>query len=251
MLRGILIQLGLVVVTLFASVPVSAAEDKQTVLITGANRGIGLEMARQFDDQGYTVIGTARKPDEATELKALKVRVEQLDVTDSASVKALAESLQGVSIDLLVNNAGISGHTANSFATTNFDEIATTFDVNSLGPMRVTQALLPNLEAGKGRTVVQITSVMGSIEQNRGGYYGYRASKAALNMFNKSLAAELGKQGFVCVAIHPGWVKTRMGGAGAPVEPEDSVAGIRAVIAGLGPQDNGRFLDYTGKELPW
>lgn len=250
MLHKILIHVA-VVATLLGGALVSVAQDKQTVLITGANRGIGLEMARQFSERGYVVIGTARKPDEATDLKALKVQVEQLDVIDSASVSALARRLDGVPIDLLVNNAGVGGQTAGSFAAVDFDKVAHTFDVNSLGPMRVTQALLPNLEAGEGRTIVQITSVMGSIEQNGGGFFGYRASKAALNMLNKSLAVELGKQGFVCVALHPGWVKTRMGGAGAPVEPEDSVAGILEVIDGLTPDDNGRFLDYQGKTIPW
>lgn len=250
MLHKILIHVA-VVATLLGGALVSVAQDKQTVLITGANRGIGLEMARQFSERGYVVIGTARKPDEATDLKALKVQVEQLDVIDSASVSALARRLDGVPIDLLVNNAGVGGQTAGSFAAVDFDKVAHTFDVNSLGPMRVTQALLPNLEAGEGRTIVQITSVMGSIEQNGGGFFGYRASKAALNMLNKSLAVELGKQGFVCLALHPGWVKTRMGGAGAPVEPEDSVAGILEVIDGLTPDDNGRFLDYQGKTIPW
>ncbi|NQX89708.1 MAG: SDR family oxidoreductase [Halioglobus sp.] len=236
---------------MFGGLPASLADEPQTVLITGANRGIGLEFARQLSARGDSVIGTARKPDEAIELKDLGVRVEQLDVTDSASVQALAARLQGVPIDLLINNAGIGGHTANSFATTDFDEIAHTFDVNSLGPMRVTQALLPNLEAGEGKTVVKISSTMGSIEQNRGGYYGYRASKAALNMFNKSLAAELGKQGFITIVMHPGWVKTRMGGAGAPVEPKDSVAGMIEVIDALNTEDNGAFLDYQGNTIPW
>jgi NAD(P)-dependent dehydrogenase (short-subunit alcohol dehydrogenase family) len=238
-------------VTLLGAAPVSMAEGPQTVLITGANRGIGLEMARQFSERGYTVIGTARKPVEATDLKALKVRVEQLDVTDTASVQALAARLEGVPIALLVNNAGVGGQRPDSFENTNFDEVAKTFDVNSLGPMRVTQALLPNLEAGEDKTVVQISSTMGSIEQNRGGYYGYRASKAALNMFNKSLSAELGQRGYTCVVMHPGWVKTRMGGAAAPVEPEDSVAGMLKVIDGLSADDNGRFIDYQGNVIPW
>ncbi|MDX1736129.1 MAG: SDR family NAD(P)-dependent oxidoreductase, partial [Halioglobus sp.] len=148
-------------------------------------------------------------------------------------------------------NAGVGGEAGGSIASTDFEQLAMVFDVNSTGPMRVTQALLPNLEAGEGKTVVQISSVMGSIAGNGGGYYGYRASKAALNMLNRSLATELGKQGFVCVVMHPGWVKTRMGGSAAPVEVPDSVAGLLRVIDGLGASDNGRFLDYQGKELPW
>ena len=251
MVKRILFWLLLVTVPVFGSGAAVAGEPAKTVLVTGANRGIGPEFVRQLKAQDYVVIGTARKPDEAADLKALDVRIEQLDVTDEASVKALASSLEGMKIDLLINNAGVGGHNAKNFRATNFDEIAQTFDVNSLGPMRVTQALLDNLDARDGKTIAHISSIMGSIEGNGGGYYGYRASKAALNMFNKSLAAELRKQGYTSVVMHPGWVKMRMGGTGAPVEPEDSVAGMLQVIQNLGPADNGRFIDYQGKELPW
>ncbi len=222
-----------------------------TVLVTGANRGIGLEMARQFEARGMHVIGTARNPESAEALKATGVRVEQLDVTDADSIAGLARRLQGVKIDMLVNNAGISGHTAASFEETDFTQIGQTFAVNTLGPMRVTQALLPNLKAGRHKTVIQMSSVMGSIERNRGGYYGYRASKAALNMMNSSLALELGEQGFTCVVMHPGWVQTDMGGAGADIPVDVSVKGLLDVFAGLGPEDNGKFYDYQGQAIPW
>jgi NAD(P)-dependent dehydrogenase (short-subunit alcohol dehydrogenase family) len=229
----------------------NTAEKSQTVLITGANRGIGLEMARQLDAKSYTVIATARKPDRASELNALEVRVEQLDVADAASVAALAAKLEGVGIDILVNNAGVGGQDVRRLKKVDFEKMADTFQVNAFGPMRVTQALLPNLEAGEGKTVVQISSVMGSIEKNMGGPYGYRASKTALNQLNKSLSAELGREGYTCVALHPGWVKTNMGGQRAPVEVVDSVTGLITVIEGLKPADNGRFLDFQGNELPW
>ena len=222
-----------------------------TVLVTGANRGIGLELVKQLEGRGMNVIGTARKPAEATELRATRARIEQLDVTDAESLAALAKRLEGVKIDMLINNAGIGGHNAPSFKETDFTQVDWTFAVNTLGPMRVTQALLPNLEAGQHKTVIQISSVMGSIERNRGGYYGYRASKAALNMMNKSLALELGKDGFTCVVLHPGWVKTDMGGAGADIEVDVSVKGLIDVIAGLDTDDNGRFYDYQGQEIPW
>jgi NAD(P)-dependent dehydrogenase (short-subunit alcohol dehydrogenase family) len=251
MVNRLLFRLVLVIVSVLGAGASVAADADKTVLVTGANRGIGLEFVRQLKAQGYVVIGTARKPDEAVDLKALGVRVEQLDVTDGASVEALGNRLKGVKIDLLINNAGIGGHNARTFRETNFDEIAKTFDVNSLGPMRVTQALLDNLEATEGKKIVHISSIMGSIEGNLGGFYGYRASKAALNMFNKSLAAELGRQGYISVVIHPGWVKTRMGGEGAPVEPVDSVAGMLRVIGSLSAADNGRFIDYQGNGLPW
>lgn len=234
-----------------ASLAAVAGDNGATALVTGANRGLGLEFARQLKAGGFQVIGTARKPGEATELRALGVRVEQLDVSDAASVNALAARLDGLPIDLLINNAGMMGHNAPSFAATDFDKILATFDVNSMGPMRVTQALLDNLLAGEGKTVIQISSGLGSIGNNQGGYYGYRSSKAALNMLNKSLALELAEQGLVCVVLHPGWVQTRMGGAEAPLVAVDSVSGMLSVIDKLQPQDNGRFLDYQGNELPW
>jgi NAD(P)-dependent dehydrogenase (short-subunit alcohol dehydrogenase family) len=227
------------------------AETAMTVLITGANRGIGLEMARQLEARGMNVIGTARKPAEAEALKAAGARVEQLDVTDAQSIAALARTLKGVKIDMLVNNAGIAGHIAGSFEETDFAQIDQTFAVNTLGPMRVTQALLPNLEAGQHKTVIHISSRMGSIAQNSGGYYGYRASKTALNMMNSSLALELGPRGFTCVVMHPGWVKTDMGGEGADITPEESVKGLLDVFAGLTPEDNGKFYNYQGQEIPW
>lgn len=151
----------------------------------------------------------------------------------------------------MINNAGMLGHNAQSFAETDFDQVIATFDVNSLGPMRVTQALLPNILAGSGKTVIQISSTMGSIANNSGGYYGYRASKAALNMLNSSLALELADRGITSVVIHPGWVQTRLGGENAAITVEDSVTGMMQVIAKLGPEDSGRFLDYQGAELPW
>jgi NAD(P)-dependent dehydrogenase (short-subunit alcohol dehydrogenase family) len=241
----------LVLVTTLASPWATAEGSKGTVLITGANRGIGLELANQFTAAGYSVIGTARKPAEADELKALGARVEPLDVTEKDSVAALAASLGNTPIDLLINNAGISGQPPEDIEKLDVDAMAWTFNVNSLGPMRVTQALLPNLRAGKGKRIVQMSSVMGSIANNSGGYYDYRASKAALNMLNVSLSKELGPQGFTCVALHPGWVKTRMGGPSATVAVKDSAAGLLAVMTALTPDKNGQFMDYQGNPLPW
>jgi len=231
-------------------VPVSA-ETSMTVLVTGANRGIGLELVRQLRARGHQVIGTARNPGEATELKKTGAALVQLDVTDSSSVRAMAKELEGQKIDLLINNAGMLGHSAQSFEETDFDKVIATFDVNSLGPMRVTQALLPNILSGSGKTIIQISSTMGSIANNGGGYYGYRASKSALNMLNKSLALELAGMGITSVVLHPGWVQTRLGGAEAAITTQDSVSGMISVIASLEPEDSGRFLDYKGNELPW
>ena len=246
-----LIAGGFISLALLLFAAQSQAAIQMTVLVTGANRGIGLEFVKQLRERGFPVIGTARKPEQATELKALGARVIQLDVTDADSIAAMAEALEGQKIGLLINNAGISGHSAASFEATDFDQIGWTFEVNSLGPMRVTQALLPNVLAGSQKTVVHISSILGSIEKNRGGMYGYRASKAALNMFNRSLAIELKDRGVTTVVMHPGWVKTDMGGAGADITVDVSVAGMLDVIGGLGPEDTGRFFDYQGEELPW
>ena len=222
-----------------------------TVLITGANRGIGLELARQYTAAGWQVIGTARKPEQAAELRVLNARVLQLDVTDQQSIDRMAEELGDQAVDLLINNAGIFPR-VRTLPDVNFDDVTRTFAVNTLGPMRVSRALLSNLRSGQLRKVVNITSRLGSIADNSGGgFYGYRESKAALNMFTRSLANELRADGFICVVVHPGWVQTDMGGASATLTVEESAQGIRNVIANLSPDDNGTFWNFDGAPLPW
>ncbi len=231
----------------------------KTVLITGANRGIGLEFAEQYKAAGWNVIATARSPDAAAELAALDVRMESLDVADQASVDALAARLKDQPIDLLINNAGISGGgdatTDASIAkldSINLDNYQRVMDVNAIGPMRVTKALLPNLRAGSGKTVVSISSGLGSITQNTsGGFHGYRESKTALNMFMRTIAAELKGDGFICIPMSPGWVKTDMGGPQAQLTPEQSITGMRKVIDNLKPEDSGKFWNHDGTTLPW
>jgi len=230
---------------------VASAETGPTVLVTGANRGIGLEYARQFAAKGYKVIGTARDPADAKGLSAVATRVEQLDVTDAASVAALARRLQGVPIDILVNNAGVFDRKDVTVDKVDFAMMEQTLAVNTLGPLRVTQALLPSLRAGKRKTIVSMSSQLGSIEGSNGRWYAYRTSKAALNQINKTLGAELAPEGFTCVVLHPGWVRTDMGGAGATYAPQESVSGLIAVIEKLGPTDNGRFYDFKGNAIPW
>ena len=244
------LYVSLLIITALA-LPVRAEEDPMTILVTGANRGIGLELARQLTGQGHRVIGTARNPVEAKELEALGAEVMQLDVTDAGSVAALAAGLEGRPIDILINNAGTGGQPPGSLQETDFERVKLTFHVNSIGPMRVSQALLPNLLAGEGKTIIHISSIMGSIASNGGGYYGYRASKAALNMLNSSLALELKDQGVTSVVLHPGWVQTRMGGPSAQISVEVSVEGMLKVISGLGLEQSGHFYDYQGNELPW
>lgn len=223
----------------------------RTVLVTGANRGLGLEFARQLVAAGATVIGTARDPAAAGELAALGARVEPLDVTDPASVAALARRLEGVRLDALLNNAGYFGHRG-SVAALDPETARREYEVNALGPLRVTQALLPQLRLGSLKLVMNMSSGMGSLERaGSGGAAGYRASKAALNMLTVVLAAELKDEGFVCVAMSPGWVRTDMGGQGASLAPQESVRGMLAVLGALGPGDSGRFLDHDGSGLPW
>jgi NAD(P)-dependent dehydrogenase (short-subunit alcohol dehydrogenase family) len=201
-----------------------------TWLVTGASRGIGLEMVRQLAARGDTAIATARRPEAAGALRDLGVKVLPVDVADDASVRGMRELLGDTPIDVLVNNAGI----------------------NTLGPMRVTQAVLPNLRAGAGKKIAHVTSLMGSIADNSsGGAYAYRASKAALNMFNKNLALELGRDGFICVVLNPGWVKTDLGGEHAPLAVADSVRGLLRVLDDVVAADNGTFINHDGRRLPW
>ncbi len=223
----------------------------RVVLVTGANRGIGLELARQYSAAGWRVIGTARRPDAADELAATGAEVVQLDVTDQDSVDRLARDLAGEPLDILINNAGIQPLMW-ELADVDIEKFERALAVNTVGPVRVTRALLPNLRSGKLRKIINITTNLSSIAGNTdGGFYGYRESKAALNMFTRSLAAELGPEGFICIVLHPGWVRTDLGGPQAPLEVSDSVQGMRRVIDGLQPPDNGTFRTYAGDVMTW
>ena len=229
----------------------SSAGSSRTVLVTGANRGLGLEFARQYAEAGWKVIGTARKPEQAAELEALGARVVQLDVADQGSVDRMATELADQPIDLLINNAGIFPRVG-KIDEIDFDDYSRTLAVNTVGPVRVTRALLPNLRQGELRIIAGLSSNLGSIAENeRGNFYGYRESKAALNMFTKTLAAELGPEGFTCVVLTPGWVQTDMGGPNAPLQPADSISGMKAVLDKLTPADNGSFWSYDGSQMPW
>jgi len=218
--------------------------------VTGANRGIGLAFARELARRGQKVIGTARDPSRARELSETGARVEPLNVADAGSIAGLAARIASEPLDVLIHNAGRGGG-ASKIADLAPGEAEAFFSVNALGPMLLTRALLGNLERGRRRTIVGITSGLGSIAQSNGGWYAYRASKAALNMFLRTLAAELTPGRFISVVLSPGWVKTDMGGAGATLTPERSVRGMLEVIDRLTPNETGGFLDYRGREQPW
>src|SRR5213082_859553 len=207
-----------------------------TVLVTGANRGIGLEFARQYAVDGWRVLAGCRNPDSAQALQRLMPAV---------------EGDQGA-IDVLINCAGVMGKSDQTLGTIDYDDWEHVLDVNVLGPARMTEAFLERVAQSSRRTIVTITSGMGSLADNTsGGYIPYRTSKAAVNMVMRSAAIDLARQRSTCVVINPGWVKTDMGGRGATLTPEQSVSAMRRLIERLGPKDSGRFYNYDGREYPW
>jgi NAD(P)-dependent dehydrogenase (short-subunit alcohol dehydrogenase family) len=216
-----------------------------TVLITGANRGIGLEFARQYSGDGWDVVATVRES--SAELDGLGVRVETLDMRDLGAVAGFGARLDA--LDLLVANAGTYGPKSPRSGEEG-EEWLETFAVNTVAPYLLAQSILP-LVSRSGGKLVAITSKMGSIDDNgSGGYIAYRSSKTALNSAWKSLAID-NRGSVVCAVLHPGWVQTRMGGSSAPTPPEDSVSGMRRVIEGLGADQSGGFFNYDGSEIPW
>lgn len=228
-----------------------------TALITGASRGLGLEFVRQYADAGWRVHACCRNPEAAAALGALAgaskgaVQVHALDVADFAQIERLGAALGGEAIDLLLNNAGVYARDAD-LGRLEYGAWERSFRVNTMAPVRMAEAFVEHVARSQRRLIVSITSLMGSIGDNgSGGSYAYRSSKAALNMANKSLSIDLRDRGITAVVLHPGWVKTDMGGPGAPIEALESVTGMRKVIERLTPDDSGKFFDYEGEELPW
>ena len=225
-----------------------------TVFITGASRGLGLEFARQYCTDDWRVIATCRDPAKAETLSAIGggLRIAALDVDDGASIASLAEKLKGESIDVLINNAGIFGPKDLTRDNVDYDAWGRVFRTNVMGPLAVSSALLSNVENSEGKSIATVTSRMGSIGDTTGGEeYIYRSSKAAVNMVMTCLANELAGDGVKVVLLHPGWVKTDMGGPDAAIDAKESVTGMRTVIAGLKESDSGGFLNYDGTEIPW
>jgi len=229
-----------------------------TVLVTGANRGLGLEFTRQYAAAGWRVLATCRTPDGAPALDRVaaehgdRIAIHRLDVDDRASVDALAAGLGESAIDLLLNNAGTAGKRPFDFGAIDYADWARTLAINTLAPLRVIEALVDAVGRSERRVIATLSSRMGSIGENdSGGAYAYRSSKAALNAALKSLAIDLARRRIVVVALHPGWVATDMGGDKAPLSPTESVTGLRRVIEDLGAADTGRFLSYDGDEIAW
>lgn len=207
-----------------------------TALITGAGRGLGSELARQYAADGWEVIGTTRR---------------ELEMTNLGQIKNFSAELKGKPIDLLFCNAGILGKRGMKPGSFDFDSWEEVLRVNLLGPAALAEALLDNVAASARRTIAMMSSRLGSIGESSGMTLPYATSKAALNMLVKGLAAHLARRGIVVVALSPGWVRTDMGGAQAPLTPETSVRNLRKVISSLKDSDSGKFLSHDGTEIPW
>ncbi|TDB05000.1 SDR family oxidoreductase [Halomonas marinisediminis] len=221
-----------------------------SVLITGANRGVGLALARHYHAAGWTVIGVCRSGgEEAAELREIaETLIEGIDVTRKEDVTRLKQELAGRRLDLLINNAGLLQDEV--LGELDFDSIRTQMEINAYAPLRVTEMLLDNL--GEGARIANITSRMGSIADNdSGGRYGYRASKAALNAFGKSLAVDLKPRGIAVAQIHPGYVQTRMVNFGGMISAEEAATGIAQRIEALTLENSGGFWHSNGETLPW
>lgn len=228
----------------------------RTILISGANRGLGLEFARQYLAAGDRVIAGVRDPARAEELKSLpgqdRLETHALDVADGVSVEAFRRAVGDQPIDILLANAGVyGGDRQNQLGDIDWEAWQKAFAVNTLGPVRLADAFVENVAKGQDRKMVAVTSLMGSTDDSSGGALIYRASKAALNNAWHNIALQLKAQGIACFLVHPGWVQTDMGGAQAPLKPEQSIASLRAHIDQWTLDDSGRYLSWDGKELPW
>lgn len=229
-----------------------------TILITGASRGIGLELARQAADDGWTIHACCRRPEAASDLQGLAaasaghVVIHRLDVTDAARLGELADSLKQEPIDILLSNAGTFGPREATFGHTDDAAWLDAFRVNTIAALHVAEAFADNVARSDRRIIATMSSKMGSVADNTsGGHYIYRSSKAALNIVTKSMAVDLKDRGITVVALHPGWVRTDMGGPQAPLSVKESVTGLRSVLDALGLPDTGRFFGYDGVEVPW
>jgi len=228
-----------------------------SIIITGTSRGLGLEFARQYAEADWRVYACCRAPKNVPELRSLTTRypnlsVHGLDVTDHQQIDALAGDLAPEPIDIVLNNAGVAQDGGEMFGDIDYDAWLDSFRVNSIAAAKMAEAFVIQVARSEKRLMVAVTSLMGSMSDNRsGGYYPYRSSKTALNAVMKSLSVDLKPRKIGALVLHPGWVKTDMGGSNAEITPEVSVHGMRKVIDGFTLKDTGKFFNYDGKELPW
>ncbi len=227
----------------------------ETVVITGTNRGIGLELTRLFLRAGNRVIATCRNPDSASVLNALgkegNLVIRQLDVSDGESISRLCSDLSDQIVDVLINNAGIFGGDRQSADEMDYDAWLKTLAVNTLAPFRLATALKDNLKQAERPRIVTLSSQMGSLSRKSTGSYAYRSSKAALNKVMQTLAIEMEADGIIVCPVHPGWVQTDMGGESAEITPQESAAGLFEFVNSLTMEQSGRFWTWQGKEHPW
>lgn len=230
----------------------------QTILITGANRGLGLEFCRQYAMAGWRVLATCRQPDEASALCALaqeheNVTLHALDVADFSQIDALSRTLSGLAIDVLINNAGIYSDTGNNgFGRLDYQAWLQSLTVNSIAPVKLIEAFLPQLMRGHTKLAVSVSSLMGSMADNTsGGSLFYRSSKAALNAAIRTLSIDLKPKEIGMLILHPGWVRTDMGGPNGLIDVEQSVTGMRQRIEAFTMAQTGAFLKYDGSAMPW
>ena len=226
-----------------------------TVFITGANRGLGLEFVKEFSENDYEVIATCRDLNSSSDLSTLaksnfKIQLHQLDVSNTKNIQDLSIHLKNKPIDILINNAGI--YRSGSFNSVNKDSWVESFITNTIGPYEVIEYFLPNVLQGREKKVISITSKMGSIDDNTsGGSYIYRSSKTALNSMMRSLTHDLKTYDIATMTLHPGWVRTDMGGPGGWIDVKESVSGMIDQILNLSIQNTGRYIDYDGNPIKW
>lgn len=225
-------------------------------VITGASRGIGLELCSMFLENDHEVVALARNPNSSGGLNALRkefvdrIKILKCDVTNREEIHSVTEALSGQAIDVLVNNAGVFGSTDESLQELSYEDLEMCLQTNCVGPLMMTKAMLPNLKKAQNSKIANISSRMGSVADNSsGGYYAYRMSKSAVNMFSKGLSIDFPE--IICLNIHPGWVRTEMGGRNATVATRESARGIYQLIVGATLEQSGKFLNYKGEELPW
>ncbi len=231
----------------------------KTVLITGANRGIGLELVKQYANEGWRIFACSRDLVTSIELNNFalqftnQITVCPLDVAKHEQIEHLSRELSNESIDLLINNAGIYPTSrSDGFGATDYDAWARAFHINAMAPLKMAESFISQVSKSHLKTLITITSKMGSVADNRGGgSYVYRSSKAAVNMVMKSLAIDLAPTGVISVLLHPGWVRTDMGGPNGLISTEQSVAGMRQVISNLKPENSGEFYAFDGQVVPW